>query len=94
MTIIRTIATIAAACGVTLFSRCYHAGRGAPAIVPVPIGLDSAGVARWLTQQRTDCRGHLITVLDEGGAVRNFDSASKETTARFYAALAGVQCRP
>jgi hypothetical protein len=88
------IATIVAACAIVLFSGCHNAGTGATAMVPVPIGLDSAGVARWLTQQRTDCRGHLITLLDEGGAVRNFDSVATGTSVRFYAGLVGVQCRP
>ena len=94
MIILRMIATIAAACAVALFNGCHHAAKGATAIVPVPIGLDSAGVARWLTQQRTDCRGRLITVLDHGGAVRNLDSVATGASVRFCPGLVGVQCRP
>jgi hypothetical protein len=62
-------------------------------MVPIPVGLDSAGVARWLDQQRGACRGHLVNLLDEG-AVRNFDAASTSTEFRYHSGLVGVQCRP
>lgn len=88
------IATIVAALAVVISSGCHHAANPATTIVPVPIGLDSAGEARWLSQQRADCRGRLIKFLDEGGAVRNLDSVARGTTVQFHSGLVGVQCRP
>ena len=91
--VIRIIAGVAAACTVGLVLGCHRSAKTATSIVPVPIGLDSAGLTRWLSQQRTDCRGHLIKFLDEG-AVRNFDSVAAGTSFRFQSGLVGVQCRP
>ena len=68
--------------------------REAATIVPVPMGLDSAGVARWVAQQRTACRGRLVTLLDEGGTARDFDSTATRTEFRYHSYLAGVQCWP
>ena len=61
-------------------------------MVPVPIGLDSAGVARWLGQQRAACLGHVVTFLDEG-AVRNFDSGATSAGFRYHSGLVGIECR-
>jgi len=88
----RFIIAIIAACAVGFSIGCHH--REAATIVPVPMGLDSAGVARWVAQQRTACRGRLVTLLDEGGTARNFDSTATRTEFRYHSYLAGVQCWP
>jgi hypothetical protein len=87
----RFITAVVAACAVGFSVGCHHR-EPATTIVPVPIGLDSAGVARWLGQQRAACRGHLVTLLDEG-SIRNFDSAATRTEFRYHSWLVGVQCR-
>jgi hypothetical protein len=81
--------TICIACDV---SGC-HRGQAAT-IVPVPSALDSAGVERWLSQQRAACRGHLVTLWDKGGAVRHFDSTRVQTDFASRSGLVGVQCQP
>jgi hypothetical protein len=86
------IAAAVAACTVGISIGCHHSPP-ATTVVPVPIGLDSAGVARWLGQQRAACRGRLITLLDQG-AVRNFDSAATSTEFRYHSGLVGTQCQP
>ena len=87
----RLITAVGAACISSIFLGCHNRTE-ATAIVPVPIGLDSAGVARWFGQQRASCRGQLVSFLDEG-AVRNFDSAATSTEFRYRSGLVGVQCR-
>ena len=62
-------------------------------MVPVPVGLDSAGVERWLTEQRLACRGRLVMLWDEGGALRNFDSATTTVRFRYHPGFEGVLCR-
>ena len=86
------IATIVAAYPVLFSIECHRAGN--LVTVPVPSGLDSAGEARWLSQQRAKCRGRLIKLLDEGGAARDFDSVVTGAEVRFRSVLAGVECRP
>lgn len=88
----RFMTAVATACAVGLFIGCHHR-EAAIAIVAVPVDLDSAGVARWLGQQRAACRGHLLTFSDEG-AIRNFDSTGTRTEVRYRSGLVGVQCRP
>jgi hypothetical protein len=87
----RVITVIFAACAVGFAIDCHR--RPATTIVPVPTGLDSSGIARWLGQQRAACRGHLVTLVDEG-AVRNIDSAATRTDVRYRSSLVGVQCWP
>jgi hypothetical protein len=88
------ITAIIAACSVAFSIGCHH--REAATIVPVPMGLDSAGVARWVAQQRTACRGRLVTLWDEGGRARNFDSTATSTEFRYhsYSYPASVVCQP
>jgi hypothetical protein len=69
-----------------------HRRAAVPSMVPVPIGLDSVGVARWLADQRKACRGRLVTTYDEG-SVHNFDTASV-IEYRYRIGLIGVQCLP
>jgi hypothetical protein len=87
----RFITAAIATCAVGFSIGCHR--REAGTTVPVPIGLDSAGVARWVAQQRAACRGRLLTLLDEG-AVRNFDSAATRIEFRYHSSLIGVQCQP
>jgi hypothetical protein len=87
---LRTTAMVLCAVGVSL--GCHHVPAAA-AIVPVPVGLDSAGVERWLADQRWACRGRLVMLWDEGGAARNFDSATTIVGSRYHAGLEGVLCR-
>ena len=51
------------------------------------------GVERWLGEQRSACRGQLVTLWDEGGAVRNFDSATTTAGFRYRSGLRSIQCR-
>jgi hypothetical protein len=87
--VITTALAISIACDVT---GC-HRGQAAT-IVPVPSALDSAGVERWLSQQRAACRGHLITLWDKGGAVRSSHSAGMLMDFPSRSGLVGVQCQP
>ena len=84
---------VVAACAVGFSIGCHHR-EAAATTVPVPISLDSAGIARWVTQQRAACRGRLVTLLDEGVAARNFDSAATSTEFRYRSVLVAVQCQP
>jgi hypothetical protein len=88
----RFIIAIIAACVVGFSIGCHH--REAATMVPVPMGLDSAGVARWLAQQRTACRGRLVVLWDEGGAARNFDSTATSMAFRYHSYPGDVQCQP
>jgi hypothetical protein len=104
-TVSRVVVAIAAACAVCVSSGCHHRAP-APSIVSVPAGLDAAGVARWVDEQRAACRGRLIVLMDEGGVARNYDTAATTSArstvvptpppadARYYLGLAGVECRP
>ena len=89
----RFITAVVAASAIGFSIGCHHR-QAAATIVPVPIGLDSAGVAHWVAQQRAACRGRLVMHLDKGGAVRNFDSAATSTEFRYHSGLIGVQCQP
>ena len=88
----RFIVGIAATCAVVVTNGCHHR-EPATTIVPVPMGLDSVGVARWLDQQRAACRGRLVMLRDEGVAVRDFDSAAARREFRYHSGLVGVQCQ-
>jgi hypothetical protein len=88
----RFIMTAMAMCIACYVSGCHR--RPAATMVPVPSGLDSAGVEHWLGQQRAACRGHLVTLWDKGGAVRNFDSTRLRTDFPSRSGLVGVQCQP
>jgi hypothetical protein len=70
-----------------------HRGTAAAAMLPIPVGLDSVGVERWLGEQRSACRGRLVMLWDEGGAVRNFDSATTTARFRYRSGLRSLQCR-
>jgi hypothetical protein len=88
----RFITAVVAACAVGYSIGCHHR-EVATTIVPVPIGLDSAGVARWIAQQRAACRDRLVTLMDEGGTARNFDSSAPSREFRYHSGLVGVQCQ-
>ena len=90
MTSGRFAVTIAAFIVVAL-SGCHRRPAATP-VIPVPNGLDSVGVQRWLAAQRKACRGHLVTARDEG-AFHNFDSTSIPEY-RYRIGLVGVQCLP
>jgi hypothetical protein len=89
---VRLLAFFLAACAFGISTGCYRS-RGDTDIVPVPTGLDSIGLARWLGQQEAACRGHLVRFLDEGGATRDFDSVGGRAPVRYLSGLVGVACR-
>jgi hypothetical protein len=80
------------ACLLGLSIGCHRKGVG-QAIVPVPAGLDSAGVARWVSEQRAACSGHLVSYHDEGGGTRDFDSVPPRRSYRYVSTVLGVSCR-
>lgn len=87
----RFVLVVAAACAVIASLGCHHR-ETVTRIVPVPVGLDSGGVVRWLDQQRAACRGRLVTFRDEG-SLRNFDFATMSRGSQYQSGLVGVQCQ-
>lgn len=70
---------------------CVHSGHALRfgEQVSTPKGLDSAGVAKWLVQQRAACPGILNLLFDEGGTARNYGSS----TFTYQSPLVAVVCR-
>jgi hypothetical protein len=64
----RIVAAVAAACAITSSVGC-HRRQAAIVMASAPAGLDSIGINRWLSQQRAACRGHLVTLFDQGAIV-------------------------
>jgi hypothetical protein len=56
--------------------------------VSPPSGLDSASLAKWVSERRAECPGQLRLIVDEG-AVRSFDG----TPARYVSPIVAVECR-
>lgn len=61
-----------------------------PAVTPVPAGLDSGAVERWVAAERRSCRGAFETLSDEG-AVATGDSAR---VFRYFRRVTSVRCTP
>jgi hypothetical protein len=88
----RTVmSVVAATCAVICSMSCHHPATVTP-LVPVPVGLDSAGVVRWLDEHRSACRGRLVTFRDEG-SVRNFDSVVMSRGFHYQSWVVAVQCQ-
>ena len=70
---------------------CVHSGhalRFGEEVSP-PKGLDSAGVAKWIGQQRAACPGNLNLLRDEGGTMRNYGGSPVP----YQSPLIAVVCR-
>jgi hypothetical protein len=73
-----------------LLAACWHRSAHALRIgqeVEMPRGLDSAGVANWVAQQRASCPG--ILVIEQGGlAVVSLDGSPVP----YYSPIIGIRC--
>ena len=88
----RGIIIAATLCTTLLSFGCRSRTAPDSAVVPVPSGLDSTSLARWVDRQRAACPGHLALLFDEGGQTRDLDSTAGRST-RFRTTLASVQCQ-
>lgn len=95
MSKINLVSASAIVVAVACLGGCFHRSGRIGELVNLPPGLDSAATAKWVEAQRAACHGKLFLLLDEGGAVRDFDKApitDKPPVARYYTALVGAQC--
>ena len=61
------------------------------AVKPVPAGLDSAAIDRWVAAERRACRGTVETFSDDGAVALRTPSDSASTL-RHFRRVTGVRC--